>query len=42
MDAYGKVDILINNAGILRDKSPHLEATSGWLIAVYLLKKVKF
>ena len=30
MDAYGKVDILINNAGILRDRAFHNLAAEDW------------
>ena len=30
VDAYGRIDILINNAGILRDKSFHKMADKDW------------
>jgi len=38
LDAYGKVDILINNAGILRDKSFPKMTEAEWdaVIAVHL------
>jgi multifunctional beta-oxidation protein len=38
IDAYGRIDILINNAGILRDKAFHNMEDSMWdqVIAVHL------
>jgi NAD(P)-dependent dehydrogenase (short-subunit alcohol dehydrogenase family) len=38
MDAYGKVDIVINNAGILRDRAFHNQTEEDWekVLAVHL------
>jgi NAD(P)-dependent dehydrogenase (short-subunit alcohol dehydrogenase family) len=38
LDAYGKVDILINNAGILRDRAFHNQTEDDWdkVLAVHL------
>ena len=30
MDSFGRIDIVINNAGILRDKSLHKMADEDW------------
>ena len=36
---FGKVDVVVNNAGILRDKSVHNMSDDDWLLTTPLISK---